>query len=111
MLALLGQGNRGFFVAHADFQVRAAGADRQIAIAQPADEIKRLARRLLAGQTQRVGRDVCLDHRTHLRRRAEEAIRRRQTVKGLMRTLEVVVLDKKPNAPLTVIEIRKDRAG
>jgi hypothetical protein len=50
MLALLGQGDGGLLGADADLEAGAAGADGQVAIAEPAHQVEGLARRLLAGQ-------------------------------------------------------------
>jgi hypothetical protein len=111
MLGLLGQGNGGLFVAHADLEIRSAGADRQVPIAQPADEIERLSRWLLARQPQRIGRHRRLDHRPHLHRRAEETIRRRQPFEPLVRALEVVVLDEEADPSLAIVEVSKDGPG
>jgi len=86
-----------------------ARADRQISISQSTDEVKGLLHGLLLRQAQRVGSHRRLDRRAHLRRRAEEAVRRRQALQPLVRALEVVVLHKQRTAPLAIIEVREDR--
>jgi hypothetical protein len=62
----------------------------------------------LLREPQRVLGDGRLDALPHLRCRAEEPIRRRQSLERLVRALEVVVLDKQPHPPLAVLEVRKD---
>ncbi len=95
---------------HPHLEVCAAGTDRQIAIAQPTHQVERQLGRLLPRQPQRVRLHTRLDGGPHRRRRPEVAIGRYQPVQRLVRTLEVVVLDEQPDAPLTVLEVGKHRA-
>lgn len=111
MVELLRKGDGGLFSAHADREGRSTRVDREIPIAEPAHEIEGLARGLLLRQAKRIGRDRRLDRRAHLRRGAEEAVRRRQALNPLVRALEVVVLNKERRAALAVIEVAKHRAG
>jgi hypothetical protein len=61
MFALLRPRNHRLFITHPNLDRRAAGADRQIPIAEPPDQVERLARLLLARQTQSVLRHRRLD--------------------------------------------------
>ena len=88
----------------------AARADRQVPIAESADQIERRARGLLACEPQGVRRHRRLDRRAHRRCRAKEPVRRRQALERLMGPLEVVVLHEELHAPLTVLIVRKHRA-
>jgi hypothetical protein len=99
----------GFFVADADTHAAVGRRDAQVAVAQPSHQVKRLARRLLAGQPQAVVDDRLLHRRAHLRRRLEVPVGRHQTFDSLMRALEVVGVDEELEPPLQVCEIGEDR--
>lgn len=85
------------------------GGDRQVAIAEATDEVERFLRLLLVRETERVLGHALLDHRAHLRRRAEEAIRGHEPTERLMRPLEVVALDEERDALVAVGEVGKHR--
>jgi hypothetical protein len=110
ILTLLRERDGRLFTADTHLQPRTAGADRQIAIPQPADQVERLTGRLLARQTQRVRRHRGFDRCAYGGRRTKEAIRRGQSLQPLMGTLEVVVLHEQPHPPLAVLEVRKHGA-
>ena len=84
--------------------------DGHVAIAEAADEIKRFARRLLARQTHLVVTHALLDRCTHVRRSAEESVRRHETFERLVRALEVVRVDEMHDATVAIGEVRKHRA-
>jgi hypothetical protein len=109
--ALLPERDRGVLIAHPHVQRRAAGADGNRAIAELAGEVEGLSDRLRLGQAQCVLLHLRLDARTHLTCRPEEPIRRRQPLDALVRTLEVVVLDKERHPALTVLEVGEHRAA
>jgi hypothetical protein len=109
---LLRQSNRlGLFVTHLHAQAAAGRRDRQVPVAQPTDQVKRFARRLLERETLGVVRHALLDRLTHLRRRPEEAVGGHQTLDALMRALEVVRVHEEPEAPLAIGEVRKHRTA
>jgi hypothetical protein len=68
MLILLGQRDRGLLGAHAHLHAAGRRVDREIAIAQPADQVEGRPRGLLARKAQRVVRHGGLDRCTHLGR-------------------------------------------
>lgn len=92
-------------IADSHVQCRAARADGKRSIAELTGQIKRLPQRLLLRQAQRVLLNLCLDARAHRTRRAEEPIGRSESFQPLMRSLEVVVLDKERHPPLAVLEV------
>lgn len=98
-------------VAQAHAQPLALGGDREVLIAQPAHQVEGLLGGLLLGAPKRVGLDVLLDRRSHLRRRAEVAVGGDQPVQRLVRSLEVVALHEEAQPPLAVGEVREDRAA
>jgi hypothetical protein len=110
IVPLLHERDAGVLIAHPYVQRRAARADGERAIAELARQVERLPQRLLLRQAQRVLLDLRLDTRAHLARCAEEPIGRSEALKCLMRPLEVVVLDKKRDAALAVLEVGKHRA-
>jgi hypothetical protein len=110
IVVLLPEGNHRLFIAHSHLDCITARADRELPIAEPADEVKGLAWGLLAGQAQGVRGDRRLDRRAHGRRRAKEPIGRCEPVQGLVRALEVVVLHEQQHSALTVLVVRKHRA-
>jgi hypothetical protein len=90
-------------------QPTALCGDRQVAIAEPAHQVKRLLRRLLLCEPQRVLRHVLLDDRPHVRRCAEKPVRGHQPRQRLVRPLEVVPLHEEGESALAVREVRKHR--
>lgn len=97
-------------VAELHAQSGALRRDRQVSIAQPADQIEGLARLLLEGEPQRVVLDVLLDGGAYVRRRAEVPIGGHQSIDALMWPLEVVAVDEKPEPTSAVGEVREDGA-
>ena len=83
------------------------GCDAEVLIAEATDEVERFLRDLLLCESQRVRLDLRLDGRTDLRRRAKKPVGGHVTVDALMRTLEVVMLDKQLDAAKTVREVRE----
>jgi hypothetical protein len=110
IVALLGERDGGVLIPHLHTQRVTPGADRQLPIAELTCDVERLARRLLARQTQRILGHLRLDARAHHGARPEEPVGRRESLKRLMRPLKVVVLDKKAHAPLAVLEVGEHRA-
>lgn len=100
----------GLLVADADLQAASFGGDAEVAVAESADEIERLARRLLVREAHRVGGDVFLDGFTYVRRGAEEAVGGNEPFERLMRTLEVVGVHEELDASVAVREVREDGA-
>jgi hypothetical protein len=98
-------------IAHADPYPRALGGDREVLISQPSDQVKGLLDRLLLRSPQRVCLDVLLDGRPDLRRGAEVAVRRHQSIQRLVRPLEVVPFDEERQPSLAIREVREDRAA
>lgn len=98
------------FVADADLQSAPFGGDGEVAVAEAADEVEGLARRLLVREPRRVGLDVFLDGGAHVRRGAEEAVRRHEPTERLVRALEVVAVDEELDPSVAVGEVREDSA-
>lgn len=98
-------------VADADVEPRLARGDRQTLITELTDDVEGLARLLFEREPQRVLCDLLLDRLAHVRRGAEEAIGRHQTVERLMWTLKVVVREVVLEPALRVDEVREDRAA
>src|ERR1700691_2517210 len=73
-------------------------------------QIERRLRHPAARQVQRVGRHACLQRPLHVRRCAEEAIRRRRAVDALMTALEVIMVDEEPDAFLRISKVDEHRA-
>jgi hypothetical protein len=96
---------------HLHRQRRAARADGERLIAQLAGEVERFERWLLARKSQCIPGHLRLDARAHRGGRPEEPVSRRETLKSLMRALEVVMLDKKAHPPLTVFKVGEHRAA
>jgi hypothetical protein len=108
--ALLHERDPGVLGTHLHRQGCAAGADGEGLIAQLPGQIKRLQWRLLTREPQRVLGHLRLDARAHRGGGPEEPVGGRQSPQPLVRALEVVVLDKKPHAPMAVLEVREHRA-
>lgn len=106
---LLCQWNRRLLASHTHLERRPACADREVPVAQAPHEVKGLPRRLLPCKAKRIGRHRRLDRPTHLRRRAEEPVRGGQALQGLVRALEVVVLNKERRPALAVVEVGEHR--
>ena len=87
----------------------AFGGDGEVAVAESADEVKRLPRRLLVRKSNRVVGDVFLDGRADVRRCAEEAVGGHEPFERLVGTLEVVGVDEELHPTVTVGEVGKDR--
>jgi len=110
IVALLGQRDPlRRLVAELDLQIAARRRDRQIAVAESAHQVKRLTRRLLVRQTRCVVRHRALHRRPHVRRRAEETVRRHQPLDPLVRPLKVVRLHVQRETPRAVGKVREDR--
>jgi len=111
IVVLLVEGNGlGLFVADTDGESRAGGGDGQVAVAETADEIEGLARRLLLREAQGIVGDALLDRGAHLRRRTEETVRGHQPVQRLVRALEVVSLHIQAEPPRAIGEVGEHRA-
>jgi hypothetical protein len=97
-------------VSHLHVEPGARRGDGQVAVTQPAHQIKRLARGLLVREPYGVIGHVALDGRAHLRRHAEESVRRHQATQRLVGPLEVIGRDEEANAAVAIRIIREDRA-
>lgn len=110
-MRLLLQGNRFGLVAHVDLEPGRAGSDRQSLIAELADDVERLARRLLEREPQLVGCDGALDLGAHVRGGLEVAVGGYKPVERLVRALEVVVADEVIEPALRVDGMREHGAA
>lgn len=84
--------------------------DGKIALAEPPNQVERGLRRLLAREPQGVRLHGRFDRGTHLGRGAKESVRRSESAKRLVRTLEVVVLQEPTDTSLAIIKVGKYRA-
>lgn len=100
----------GLLVADADVQSASLGGDGEVAVAEATDEVEGLPRGLLVSEAHGVGRDVFLDGRAHVGRRAEEAVGGHEAFEALMRALEVVRVDEQLDAAVAVGEVREHGA-
>jgi len=91
-------------------QPAADGGDRQVAVTEATDHVKRFARRLLHRQPRRVPLYALLDCRADLWRRSKETVRRHQPADALVRSLEVVCVDEELEPTLQVFPVGKHRA-
>lgn len=109
IVCLLGNrdGLRGVSDLHA--QGTARRRDAEVLIAEATHQVKRLLCPLLLRQPQRIAFHLRLDRGAHVRRGAEESVRWRRASDALMRSLEVVVVDKQLDAPQAVREVGKHR--
>gem|GEM_PF-4177177 len=82
--------------------------DAEVLVAQPADQVEGLARRLRARQPECVRCDGGLDRRAYLRRGTKEAVGRHQPGQRLVWPLEVVVLDVEAEPAVAVSEVGED---
>lgn len=94
-----------------DLEPGRAGGDRQPLIAELADDVERLARRLLEREPQLVGRDRALDLRAHVRGRLEVTVGRDEPVERLVRALEIIVADEVIEPALRVDDVREHGAA
>jgi hypothetical protein len=92
-----------------DLEPRRPGGDRQVLIAELANDVEGLARRLLECEPQLVLLHRALDLCTHMRCCLEEAIRGHEPIERLMRPLQVVVADEVLEPPLRVDDVREHR--
>jgi hypothetical protein len=111
IVVLLRERDPRVLISHPHVERRTTRTDGEDAIAELAGQIERLSDRLGLRQAQCVLSHLRLNARAHLGRGTEVPIRRRQALKPLMCALEVVVLDKKCNAPLAVLEVGEHRAA
>lgn len=79
-------------------------------VSELADDVERLARRLLEREPQRVRGDLPFDLGAHVGRGAEVPVRRHRSLERLVRAMEVVVLDEVIEAVLRVDVVREDGA-
>lgn len=108
---LLGDCNRlGLFLSDAHTHAAFGRRDRQLAIAELTDQVKRLLGFLLPRQPQRIALHGALHRLSHRRGRPEVAVRRHQPRKRLVRTVEVVVVDEVAQPPIAVGVVGEDRA-
>jgi hypothetical protein len=98
-------------IAHLHAERSAGSRDAEVLIADAADQVERLLRRLLLCEAKRVGLDLGLDRRSHVRSRAEVPICRYQTIDALVRSLKVVVLDEQLQPPQAVREVSEHGLG
>jgi hypothetical protein len=98
-----------FLVAELYAQLRPLRRDAQVAVTEPANEVKRLSRSLLVCEPERVVRDVARHRLAHLRSSFEIAVRRDHRLDALVQTVEVVRVDVQRQPPLAVGEIAEDR--
>lgn len=94
-----------------DLEPRRAGRDRQPLIAELADDVERLARRLLEREPQLVGRHRAFDLGADVRGGPEIAVRGDQPVERLVRALKVVVADEVIEPALRVDDVREHGAA
>lgn len=94
----------------ADLEPRAHRADGQVPVAQAPDQVERRPRRLRLSEPQGVRRHSGFDGRPDLGGRTEEAVCRGESFQGLVRPLEVVVLDEQGDPPSAVVEVGEHRA-
>ena len=110
-MRVLLQGNRLGLVAYVDLEAGRASGDRQPLLAELADDVERLARRLLEREPQLVGRHSALDLGPHVRGGLEVAVGGDEAVERLVRTLEVVVADEVLEPALCVDDVREHGAA
>lgn len=110
MFGLLRQGDGGLLTAHTYLQSTARGVDGKILFAKPPNQVKRGLRRLFTRKSQSVRLHARFDRGAHLGRGPEEPVRRGESAERLVRALEVVVLQKQADAPLTILKVGKHRA-
>jgi hypothetical protein len=110
IVVLLRERDGGVLISHPHIERGAARADGNRAIPELAGQVEGFSERLRLRQAQRVLLDLRLDARPHLGSRTEEAVCGGQSLQALVRALEVVVLDKKRNPPLAVLEVGEHRA-
>jgi hypothetical protein len=110
LIDLLPSERNGFFhLSQPDHESFSRQRDGEVPIPEAADEVEGLALRLLFRQGKCVLRHPLFDHRPHVRRGPEEAVRRHHPLDALVRAPEVVGLDEERQAALAVLEVAKDR--
>lgn len=77
-------------------------------VAQLAHQVKRLLRRPLLRQEQRVLTHLLLDRRPHLLRHAEKPVGGHQSLQRLVRPLEIVPIDIELQSPGEILEVVED---
>jgi hypothetical protein len=97
-------------VTHLHGQAAVRRGDRQVAVAQPSNEVEGLLGGLLHRQALGVRGHLRLDGGPHVRRGSEVAIGRHLAVQRLVGPLEVVVLHVQVEPPHAVGEIGKHGA-
>jgi hypothetical protein len=100
----------GLLVAQLHAQAALGGGNRQLAVAEPADQIEWLARRLLVGEPRGVVGNALLDRRAHLGCRLEEAVGGHEPSERLVGALEIVGVDEESEPARAVREVGKHRA-
>jgi hypothetical protein len=101
--------DRLFHLSQPDHEPLAGEGNGEVPLSEAAHQVEGLSTRLLLGQSQGVFGHPLLDHRPHVRRGPEEAVRRHHPRDALVRTAEVVGLDEEAHPPLAILEIGKDR--
>jgi len=86
----------------------AGGCNAEVLIAEATDQVERFLDGLFLRESQRVGLHLRLDGGAHLRRCTKESVRWDASLDSLVRSLEVVVLDEKSEAPKTVRKVGED---
>jgi hypothetical protein len=109
MTGLLVERDRLLLAADLHAQPLGARRDRQVAIAQPTDQVERFQWWLLLREPHRVRLHAPLHCRPDLRRAPEEAVGRDESFERLVRPLEVVAIDEERDPPRAVREVREDR--
>jgi hypothetical protein len=106
---LLGHRNRLSRIADLYAKRTAGGGNTEVLVAEATDEVKGFLWLFLLRETERVRLDLRLDRGADMRRRAKETVRRHESLDGLARPLEVVVLDEKLDPPKTIREVGEHR--
>lgn len=99
-----------FLVSELHIEPAAFGGDREIAVAELTDEVKRLTRRLLVSQPHRVLLNGLLDGRADMRRRLKEPVRGHEASERLVGALEVVGLHEEAEPAVAVGVVGKHRS-
>lgn len=86
----------------------ASRRDDEVAVPEAADEVEGFLRWLLQREPKRIVLDVALHGFADVRRRLKEAIGGHEAFETLVRTLEIVSVDKKAEAPHAVGVVGKN---
>jgi len=97
-------------VAELDAQAAAGSCDRQVSVAESADQVEWFAWLLFERETHGVLLDVLLNRFAHVRSSSEEPVRWYQPLDAAMGSLEVVRIDEEPDASRAVGEVGKNGA-